>query len=584
MGTMQRLTNVNPNDTNLYPGGIGTFNVGAANDGSKILFYNESPLNFDLDFLNGSSDTLHAWEANYWTLDADTKAIQWQIDPDSLNVTDPPISIVFMTLYGPTEKITGTYPMALIRQANVGNALNTIGGIASSVENESNPAGTMVVEAEQIGASVQTVYLGNDGNFYLKQYVGGVLTTLLLTIVGAANGATNIQLSDATHQTKVMGTLLVDSGATITGLLTALAALSVTGGITTDTLLATGIVTIDGVLTATGGINLLGALPGAAGYTNRIGNGLHGSSSDIGIEASTGAAVIGASSTEPVLIKRNNYSDGTNDYFIAAVAAYQFDIGGVLSGFTGQMGVRTNTGTPAAGGIITWGTWTQISGSSGGTPTELNASNTGVNPMIQDYESVAARIASYNANVIVPNLGVSNVGIGAATRDSTGTYQTLWSGNPGATEMEVWEDLAIDGRIIAHMPTAETSSINGTTSGTVTIYQWVIGDFIYTEILFKNYNNTTSTGQQLALPFPYLTRSNVTVGWVLVPITANMELLTSGSPTSLNFPSAFTGGGNVTGTTLKSLVPLVHTNQWDTLSIPGSLTGSGNGIIHAVGF
>lgn len=203
---MQRLPSVHPSDTNLYPNGIGTFDVGAADAGSKILMYNESPQNIDLDFLNGSTDVLHAWEANWWLLDGDTKQIEWQIDADSLNVVTPPVSAVFMTLYGPQERIAGTYPMALVRQASIGNTVSTVGGAANSIQNDANAGGTSIMEATVSGQAVSTVSLTNDGLMALAVIVAAAIVQILKTNTMDPL----LQLGAANHIVEVLGQLQVD--------------------------------------------------------------------------------------------------------------------------------------------------------------------------------------------------------------------------------------------------------------------------------------------------------------------------------------------------------------------------------------
>jgi len=176
---MLRLPNVAIGDVTQFPNGSGTFDVGAANEGSKILFYNESAFNLQLDFYNGSTDTLHAWEASYWTLDGDTKQIGWLIDPDSLDSTDAPLSAVFLTLYGANETIQGTYPTSLVRQANFGNP----GGISTStdaIQNIGNTAGTIIIKAQPTGDTNFPVQVTNDGNVIL----GDVAHPAVIIITG----------------------------------------------------------------------------------------------------------------------------------------------------------------------------------------------------------------------------------------------------------------------------------------------------------------------------------------------------------------------------------------------------------------
>jgi hypothetical protein len=247
---MLQLPSINPNDTSLYPGGIGTFNVGAANAGSKILFYNESPLNIDLDFMNGSTDVLHAWEANWWLLDGDTKQIEWEIDPNSLNMIDPPISVVFMTLYNPNEFMSGQYPVALVRQTNQGNPQSGGGGggtVSSSLINTGNVPATNVVSMNSTGATGETWTVSNDGLWYIATTIAAALVQAL-----KINETDPIlQLAQAGHETEVLGTLKVDQ------LLTAAAGIAATGGVTTDTLTTSGAATIgDGLTVSAGGLTV----------------------------------------------------------------------------------------------------------------------------------------------------------------------------------------------------------------------------------------------------------------------------------------------------------------------------------------
>jgi hypothetical protein len=186
---MQRLPDVNPTDPMYLTNGtyMGVFAVGAADENSKILFYNESPLNLDLDFYNGATDKLHAWEAKYWTLDGDTKQIGWQISANTLNVTTPPINVVTLTLYGPNESVSGQYPIQLQRQVNNGN----IGGITTSttsIVNDANPAGTVFVEGRISGAPSSDYSLTVDGiETLLKILFRGSANVPSITTDGAGN-------------------------------------------------------------------------------------------------------------------------------------------------------------------------------------------------------------------------------------------------------------------------------------------------------------------------------------------------------------------------------------------------------------
>jgi len=213
---MQRLPNVHPSNTALYPNGIGMFNVGAANEGSKILFYNGTQLTLQLDFLNGTTDTLHPWEANWWLLVGDTKQIQWAIDTDSLNVTTPPISAVFLTLYGAQEKISGTYPVSLPYQTSLGGGqTNTNVSSTNTLSNETNTSPTLIIDIGQV-ANTNLINVFSDGSFTWTILISGVTHTIMK---GSITG-NPLQLGKSGDISEILGNLTVDGTSIHTGVST----------------------------------------------------------------------------------------------------------------------------------------------------------------------------------------------------------------------------------------------------------------------------------------------------------------------------------------------------------------------------
>lgn len=125
---------------------------------------------------------------------------------------------------------------------------------ATTLVNDGAASSTQVIEAKQSGSSGSNVSIDNSGNMTLKQYVAATLTTIFQTIANAANGTSNVKLSDGNHQCEVLGSLLVDAATTLSGSLTVTGAstlnssLSVAG---TSTL--TGDATFAGKATINGG-------------------------------------------------------------------------------------------------------------------------------------------------------------------------------------------------------------------------------------------------------------------------------------------------------------------------------------------
>lgn len=203
----------NPMDNMAYPNGNGMISVGAGDKGSKLLLYNESPVNINVDFFNGNISILHAWEARFWTLDGDTRQVEWYIN-SSLNVSNPPISLVIGELYRADEKLEGSYPMALVRQSSVGNP----GGVAttsqsSTVNNLGAAANTSVINVSSAANTASTVTLTNDGLFNVFVTIAGQLVQALKT---QETGAV-IQLAAVNYLTQVLGNLEIDGTANMLG-------------------------------------------------------------------------------------------------------------------------------------------------------------------------------------------------------------------------------------------------------------------------------------------------------------------------------------------------------------------------------
>jgi hypothetical protein len=206
---MLRLPSIYPGDKTKWPNGYGVITVPANDEGANILLYNETPLNIDLDFENGSTDVIHAWEANYWELDGSTNEIRWQIDADSINVVSPPINALYPKYYYPDEKIKNkAYPMALVRQ--LGGASQLSG--ASSLVNTGNPVGQVLINVNDPAGT--TVTADNDGQITWLAKVGAALVQWL-NVQSTDNPL--VQLGALNHIVNVLGNLDVDGDTLFNG-------------------------------------------------------------------------------------------------------------------------------------------------------------------------------------------------------------------------------------------------------------------------------------------------------------------------------------------------------------------------------
>lgn len=160
----------------------GTFPVNYLSNGmGKIIVWNESNWTLDITFTNGNEDIAPAWTAQIFELTGPAGQITWAQDTQLTSLA-PPISKVWVVAYRDNENIPGVFPVALVRQANIGNVINTVGGVANSVQNDGNAVGTSVVEATVLGDGASAVSLTNAGHLTL----GTVTNNGLFHFVGSA--------------------------------------------------------------------------------------------------------------------------------------------------------------------------------------------------------------------------------------------------------------------------------------------------------------------------------------------------------------------------------------------------------------
>ena len=92
--------------------------------GAKLLVYNESNISLQLSFQNGDTAYLPAWVGMLFPAFVGNATISW-LQYAVLNSQQAPIQMVTIELFACGEKIPGTYPVAMHRQTNIGNAIIT---------------------------------------------------------------------------------------------------------------------------------------------------------------------------------------------------------------------------------------------------------------------------------------------------------------------------------------------------------------------------------------------------------------------------------------------------------------------------
>lgn len=165
-----------------------------------LVFFNESNASIDLSFADGSSLYLPAWYHRSKCGETGSVNITWTIR-QILNSSSPPISAVIVEAFRPGEKYPADGP--LVRQANVGNTINTVGGTANAIKNDNNLAATSIIEATVAGDGASAVSLSNDAQMNLGSalHPGGLQMTgsgaFVKTPILAGLGGDNLAIEAA---------------------------------------------------------------------------------------------------------------------------------------------------------------------------------------------------------------------------------------------------------------------------------------------------------------------------------------------------------------------------------------------------
>lgn len=170
----------------------GTFTVPQAQ--GKMVVWNESNISQQFSFQNGHTAYVAAWTGVLFCGPWGGSTVTWSHQA-ILSSSSPPISQVVVEVYAVGEPVPGTFPMALTRQANIGNQVNTVGGSATNVQNDNNAAGTSVVEATVLGDASSAVSLTNQGHLALGTNANNgtlAITGLHGNVSVDANGALTV--------------------------------------------------------------------------------------------------------------------------------------------------------------------------------------------------------------------------------------------------------------------------------------------------------------------------------------------------------------------------------------------------------
>lgn len=177
-----------------------TFTVPQSN--GKMVVWNESNISLMFSFQNGHTAYVPAWTGVLFCGPWGNVNVTWQHQA-VLASANPPLSQVVVEVYQTDEFISGTFPMPLTRQTNVGNNIPV--GAATNIVNDGNVAGTQIVEATVAGDPTSAVSILNNGHMSL----GTVNNSAVVTFVGSSGNFTFKATGEVDIDLKLLCNLII---------------------------------------------------------------------------------------------------------------------------------------------------------------------------------------------------------------------------------------------------------------------------------------------------------------------------------------------------------------------------------------
>lgn len=174
-----------------------------------VLIGNESGLTVIVKMGGNYSRSLYPGWVDYYPIPKSQFSGVITLSPSAMlsNVSSWPSSFAQIDILGLGEHISGTYPAPLMRNANIGNTVDTNVSGTDSISNLGKLPGTAIITAKPSDAASDTWDADNAGNLTIKSDNGGVLTTLLQLIAGASPA---VKIAAAGIIAEVLGGLKVD--------------------------------------------------------------------------------------------------------------------------------------------------------------------------------------------------------------------------------------------------------------------------------------------------------------------------------------------------------------------------------------
>jgi hypothetical protein len=322
----------------------------APSDGHKaILIGNESGLTVTITMESGGvSKTLYPGVLDWFAIKKGFTG-NIKIHPITIlnNVSSwPASSLVFDAIGLQDPEDASMYPISFNRNTNIGNNVNTVGGISTAIQNDNNVVPTSIMEATPAGDGASAVSLTNAGVFTLGNsthpgsisFDNGTITS---------NGFGNISIGGIEYCNEIhTGHLMDNSGDNVE-------AISLTTGGNVE---VHGTLTADKYLSISVGVNGDLKVTGSTSGTAVLWQPRRGDVKEVQILLSSTY-----NSTVKTFALPTAFSDGAHIFALGNSGPMRFLSGGVaqtvamVTGFTaGGMRNFTNVTTTPAGGCEGW--------------------------------------------------------------------------------------------------------------------------------------------------------------------------------------------------------------------------------------
>lgn len=162
----------------------GSVNLVAPDGYGTLIIANESSVSLIVT-INQDQQRVSPWEKQKIVLTEASYQLQWRQEFILTNSAASPVALVLIDQYSSDVIVPDTYPVALVRAANVGGTVNTVG--TTTLANDGGADGIVVMEATPLSQASSAFSFDNSGNYTLRSKVASVWSVIFGIVSNGAN-------------------------------------------------------------------------------------------------------------------------------------------------------------------------------------------------------------------------------------------------------------------------------------------------------------------------------------------------------------------------------------------------------------